>query len=712
MGLMQKLSRVAPMNLRRSSRRTSENEDDAESMETLANRMGLIAPDGKRKVKWDWFVLVLVLYTGLIVPFTLSFKEITDPDVFLPGFILDTMINVCYIVDIFISWRTTYYDRDGMLVLDKKLARRNYIKTWFWIDVIASFPFDYFIKICTIGSDFNVPASLKLPAVLKLLRIFRLGKKIDRLSSSKMFRIGQFTFMLIFAAHWFACLWFWQGGEAEPGLNGTMISQPGATGTSWVYRYDIADETTSMKYLASLYWAITTLMKSPWFHPTSPGEFISALLMIIFGCVLFAYFIGNVTAVITAANASGGKYRAQVGELKGFCAAHQVSAKMTAKLLIYQDALWTETSGGLNRAEIVNKYVPTHLLPQVTIEMFKPLLTASPFLFDISASCCVGFLRALKICICDRGDVLMKAGSLRRTMYVLMKGEMKIQYEKDAEKETIEFYAPGARTGGPKKKDLSKRKSHMDSVRGRTDKMGTLIGFQDVFKKMEPLMYTATATVRTSLLSITRGQLKDLLTTYADDKDLFEKAIEFANTSIENTTGGRRSASDGMKKAGTAVKATVAMSGGDKKSGGEDMPGTPETPKKGSALESIEKEAKAIEEKEKKDLAEKTPVGGPAPGAVVGGVSTEEVADLRRKIETLTKIASEQFQMIEHQNTLLAKLLNKEGDDVVPFPGTPRGTSVSDTDPSPHPPKRRSSCKSDDSTTSGDVAATTAILMG
>ena len=60
------------------------------------------------------------------------------------------------------------------------------------------------------------------------------------------------------------------------------------------------------------------------------------------------------------------------------------------------------------------------------------------------------------------------------------------------------------------------------------------------------------------------------------------------------------------------------------------------------------------------------------------------------------------------------QLLNngEEGDDVVPFPGTPRGTAVSDTDTSPHPPKRRSSCKTDDSPAGGDVAATTAILMG
>ena len=34
------------------------------------------------------------------------------------------------------------------------------------------------------------------------------------------------------------------------------------------------------------------------------------------GCVLFAYFLGNVTAVITAANAAGRHYREKVEKLK------------------------------------------------------------------------------------------------------------------------------------------------------------------------------------------------------------------------------------------------------------------------------------------------------------------------------------------------------------------------------------------------------------
>ena len=53
------------------------------------------------------------------------------------GFALDVIINLCYIVDVFVSWRTTYYNREGMLVTEKKEVRNKYLRTWFWIDVFA-----------------------------------------------------------------------------------------------------------------------------------------------------------------------------------------------------------------------------------------------------------------------------------------------------------------------------------------------------------------------------------------------------------------------------------------------------------------------------------------------------------------------------------------------------------------------------------------------
>jgi len=482
----------------------------------------------------------LCLYTSISVPFSLGFYAFADYDQNVVGFVIDVIIDILYIVDVFVSWRTTYYDREGALIVDKKLARQRYLSTWFGPDVFASFPYEHLVNLCSLGVSSRglAPPALKLPSLAKLLRIMRLGKKIDRLSSSKLFRITQFTGALLLAAHWYACLWFYFGSSSPPDDFEGVVNFPGQNGTSWVFRTQVDHEGVAMQYFTSLYWALTMLMKSPWLHPISPSEFAGATFMIIIGCVLYGYFIGNVTAIITAANAAGGRYRGQISALKAFSTSHGLSAATMQRLLIYQDALWTETFGGTDRSAML-KGVPPHLLPQVTIEMYRPLLDACPFLFDCSAAGAAEFLKSLQVRVCDRGDMLLRAGAMSQHMYILQRGELKINFDADAPKETAELHVPGGRIGSDKAGPEKTGKGSKDAMRGRTDKAGTLVGFQDVFKKFEPIQYTVTALSRCTLLSITRGELKTILTTYEEDKEHVMAAITKAEQTMKG--GARRS---------------------------------------------------------------------------------------------------------------------------------------------------------------------------
>uniref|UniRef100_A0A7S2N488 Cyclic nucleotide-binding domain-containing protein n=1 Tax=Haptolina brevifila TaxID=156173 RepID=A0A7S2N488_9EUKA len=521
---------VGKLQTRITTRKTSSygGEDDFESMEDIAWKNHIIAPNGPRKARWDWFILFLVLYTSFAVPFQLSFYPFSDPNLHPEGFAFDVLVDIFFIIDVFVSWRTTYYNKEGILIVDKKMAYMKYLKTWFPIDVFASFPFEYVAMFGELNGNYTSQA-WSLPSMIKVLRIARLGKKIDRLSSNKMFRIFQFTFVLVMFAHWYACLWYGIGSSTG-NRNGEIDPLPGPDGTSWVYRLDMQDEDIGMRYVAALYWSVTTLMKSPWFHPNSPLEFVVAIFMIILGCVLFAYFLGNVTAVITAANAKSGRYRGEIERLTTFCSTQNVSLKMASKLLIYQDALWTETSGGTEVNAMLNT-MPNHLLPYVLIgHIYRPLMDACPFLFDCSAWGCVEFLRSLKVQVCERGDTLIRAGTLIASCYILVRGEIKIHYFEEVEKETAEIYVQGGRIGSKHKgRESIKQASVKDQMRGRTDKFGTLIAFNDPFKPNTPREYTVDALSRCSLLMITRAQLKSMMTQFEDDKPHILKAIEVAN---------------------------------------------------------------------------------------------------------------------------------------------------------------------------------------
>ena len=104
------------------------------------------------KVAWDWFVLALVLFTAIHIPYEAAFLVNTKASVWQkihsgePQEIVNLMVDLMFIIDILINFRTTYVEKKSEVVVSspKKIAI-HYLKTWFIVDFIAAIPFDYFI---------------------------------------------------------------------------------------------------------------------------------------------------------------------------------------------------------------------------------------------------------------------------------------------------------------------------------------------------------------------------------------------------------------------------------------------------------------------------------------------------------------------------------------------------------------------------------------
>ena len=104
-------------------------------------------------------MLILVLYTAVFTPYQTAFllneeettmrlnrdpytrTESPDSTRANPLVIIDLIVDLMFIADIFINFRTTYL-HNGEAVLNQKLIAINYLKGWFVIDTIAAIPFD------------------------------------------------------------------------------------------------------------------------------------------------------------------------------------------------------------------------------------------------------------------------------------------------------------------------------------------------------------------------------------------------------------------------------------------------------------------------------------------------------------------------------------------------------------------------------------------
>ena len=102
---------------------------------------------------WDWIVLLLVVYTAIFTPFTVAFllnedekraklnqhastrlfkKQQSGADPFV---IIDLIVDLMFMVDIFISFRTTFVSKEGEAVYHPMIIAKNYLKGWYDCDL-------------------------------------------------------------------------------------------------------------------------------------------------------------------------------------------------------------------------------------------------------------------------------------------------------------------------------------------------------------------------------------------------------------------------------------------------------------------------------------------------------------------------------------------------------------------------------------------------
>lgn len=119
----------------------------------------------------------LAIWNCFIIPIEVSFRPDSFDNV---GFtIIDAFIDLMFFLDILINFRTSYvnqYTGEEHLFLNDIAC--NYLKGRFWIDLLATIPFDILGRL-VLG---NSTSTLEIFGILKLVRIARLSKIIAYLN--------------------------------------------------------------------------------------------------------------------------------------------------------------------------------------------------------------------------------------------------------------------------------------------------------------------------------------------------------------------------------------------------------------------------------------------------------------------------------------------------------------------------------------------------
>ncbi len=108
---------------------------------------GVIYPDATFKGVWDLFGLLFIIYQAILIPFRLCFNVDASGGILY----LEDIMDITFMMDIIVTFNTGFYKK-GYLVMKRKDIIKNYLKTWFWVDLIATFPYSWVIGISDDGS--------------------------------------------------------------------------------------------------------------------------------------------------------------------------------------------------------------------------------------------------------------------------------------------------------------------------------------------------------------------------------------------------------------------------------------------------------------------------------------------------------------------------------------------------------------------------------
>ena len=162
-------------------------------------------PDERFRKIWDLIMILLVCFSSLWEPYKAAY---------LPGDAGSAIVylDTFYVLDIILTFKTAYYDSGYQLVHNLGLIARQYLSFWFWIDVVATAPWDIIVTAFVDDFPENV---LRLVGMIRVFRLAKAARIIKRLTSDWVIHTTYIEAMKFFlysivVAHVLGCLfWIW-----------------------------------------------------------------------------------------------------------------------------------------------------------------------------------------------------------------------------------------------------------------------------------------------------------------------------------------------------------------------------------------------------------------------------------------------------------------------------------------------------------------------
>ncbi|KAI9188125.1 hypothetical protein H9P43_002516 [Blastocladiella emersonii ATCC 22665] len=354
-----------------------------------------------------------------LVPIEIAFQASALPG--LRGLIVRFIVLAYNLFDIWLQFRTAYYDKQGKLVTDRATIAARYRRNGLPYHVLACIPFDALVYPFTAESG---PRYARLGCMFHLYRWYRLmadrGKSLQAKPASTL---AIAAFFVLQGLHWCTCIWwFLQVLEQDDPVSWVRKEVP-------IDLYgDAAHPAPSIavKYLYVLAFTLNVISAPGYgiFKSYSITEIAMSLAFNLTGTAAVAIYLASFISVLTNKLTVQTEMEQQVQTVLDYMRDHQLPPDLQDRAIEYYRLIWRLHQGRDTGNVLVE--LPGCMRGEIALQACGAALRLVPMFATASEP----FLRLIATRCQERafiaGEYIIRRGEKGTEMYLLHRGRADI----------------------------------------------------------------------------------------------------------------------------------------------------------------------------------------------------------------------------------------------------------------------------------------------
>jgi hypothetical protein len=379
---------------------------------------------------WNLVLVLLLVYTATVMPFRIAFEDDRYRGNWLP---VELIVDILFWLDIFINFFSAYENNAGTIISNRRKICKNYLTGWFVLDVVSSFPFDLInmsddSEASTSGYH-NLLRLLRLPRLYRLFRITRILKLVKETKDSEfveklqdllslntaVVRTASFAVTVLVVVHIVGCFWF------------LLAKLENFEPDCWVVRNGLLDEPKSAQYIASIYWAFTTLSTVGYgdIVPKTPSERVFGIIWMMLGVGFYSFTIGSLTSILSNMDSTKNELTIKLTAIDQISKESKLSKSLTRQLRSAVKLHAKKTELDTDYKQVMFAALPKRLRYQVAKQMYGSAANTLPYFSKRSPEFVSMIIPCLKFNYVEADDYVYREFNDSDEIYILFKGCVK-----------------------------------------------------------------------------------------------------------------------------------------------------------------------------------------------------------------------------------------------------------------------------------------------